>query len=318
MKEKDTYNEELGGKNLPDSLRVNPFLIPTNFFEEQQSRILSQIQMENLIGHDSNPDLLKATPSGYFENLPDAIFAKIAEQNLMDKVAEDGFSVPNQYFEQLTQSTEAFVAEENLKSRVPTLEFEVPENYFVTAEEQIFDKLFESELRDRIGNDAGFTIPEQYFVLSKDAIDTQIFTEKLASSIGKEHFAVPTGYFEDLSANILAKTTNKTKQETTIITLPRRMNWKKYSAAAIALIIGLGSYFGFQYNNPNSSQLAAQTDVNLENVSDEEIISYLAQISEGEDLIQLAEFASNNNEENAQLDPDIESKEIEEYLNYML
>lgn len=319
MKENNTYNNELGGKNLPDSLRVNPFLIPTNFFEEQESRIISQIRMEKLIGEVNETDEQNATlPSRYFENLTDSIFAKIAEQNLKDKILEDGFAVPNQYFDQLAQNTETNILEEKLKSNVPMLEFRVPENYFSTAEEQIFAKLAESKLRSQIGEEAGFTVPDQYFEQMQTGIEAHILTEKWGAEIGKEQFTVPEGYFDELSANILAKTTNKTKQETTIINLPKRMNWKKYSAAAaIVLLAGVGSYFGFQNNNPSSNQLA-KTEINLENVSDEEIISYLAQISEGEDLIQLAEFASDNNEENALLDPDIESKEIEEYLNYML
>ena len=325
MKENNTYNEELGGKNLPDSLRVNPFFVPKNFFEEQEERILDQIRLERLVGNLNVSDSTNATtspniPEEYFETLTDNIFAKIAEQDLKDKVSEAGFSVPNLYFDHLDESIKARIAEENLKSRVPEIHFEVQENYFSTSEDQILAKLSESKLRDQVGTESGFAVPELYFEEAQAEIEGKILTEKLHTEIDKNSFTVPTGYFDNLSAEILAKTTDTTKQETTIITLPSRTNWRKYSAAAaIALIVGVGSYFGFQTNNSNSSTtLLASTEVNLDNVSDEEIISYLAQVSDGADLIHLTEYTSDSNEENIQLDSDIENKEIEEYLNYML
>lgn len=323
MKENNTYNEELGGKNLPDSLRVNPFLVPTNFFEEQEAQIFSQLRFCKLI--KSSPEdssaqdaHLDSVPNGYFNTLADNIFAKIAEQDLKDKVATDGFAVPDQYFDALDQDVQTRIAEENLKSIVPTLEFEVPEQYFSTAEDQIFSQLAESNLRDQIGKDTGFTVPTHYFEEANAAIQAQVITEKWSAEIGKNDFTVPTGYFDKLSENVLAKTVQPTKEETTIISLPRRTNWKKYSAAAaIALVVGIGSYWGVQ-NNTSTSNSLVKTEVNLDNVSDEEIISYLAQVSEGEDLIHLAEYKSDSNDDNVQLDPEIENKEIEEYLNYML
>src|SRR5690606_37678204 len=141
MKEHNTYNEELGGKNLPDSLRVNPFLIPKNFFEDQEERILGQIHFERAVGYINESLDTNATanvPNGYFVTLETSIFAKIAEQGLKDKVSEDGFTIPTNYFDDLSQSIEASIAEENLKSIVTALDFQVSGDYFEAAEIQIF------------------------------------------------------------------------------------------------------------------------------------------------------------------------------------
>jgi len=325
MKENNTYNEELGGKNLPDSLRVNPFAIPTNFFAEQENQILHQIMLESLRDFNEN-DESNATeakvPEGYFDTLENNIFAKIAEQDLKDQVSEEGFIVPDQYFEQFGQTIEVRLAEENLKSFSPTLEYQIPEDYFAKAEEGIFAKIAEQNLRDTIGNDTGFTVPTEYFTQATAEIEDRILIEKWSKDLGKEHFAVPTGYFDQLSDNILAKTVGDIPEKVKVITLPKRPIWKKYAAAAVAIIVGSGAYFGLQNSNsnPQLQQQVASSDVNLENISDEEILGYLAQVSEGEDLIQLAEFASDdyNDDEKTQLDSNIDDDEIEDYLNYML
>ena len=324
MKENNTYNEELGGKNLLDSLRVNPFSIPENFFKEQEEHILNQIRLDGFVDNfnalNEADSKAENVPNGYFDNLTTNIFARIAEQDLKDAISEDGFAVPSHYFDQLNQDIEARISEDKLKSLAPILNFEVPENYFSVAEDQIFAKIAESNLHVQVGEETGFNVPDQYFEEVQEEILAKVLTEKWQTEIGKEHFNVPAGYFDHLSYSILAKTTNTTKQSSTIVTLPRRTNWRKYAAAAaIALFVGVGSYFGLQYNSSSdfSSQFAS-TEVNLEHVSDEEIISYLAQVSDGEDLIHLAEYASDNKDEGVQLDSEIENKEIEEYLNYML
>ncbi|MCA5005975.1 hypothetical protein [Sphingobacterium bovistauri] len=318
MKENNTYNEELGGNNLPDSLRVNPFLTPKNFFEEQGQQILSQtfIQIDNV--SDSKYATALNIPEGYFETLSDSIFTKISEQNIRDKVSEEGFTIPNDYFTQSHLDIEANISEQNLRSSVSTINFQVPSDYFETFENQLFTKLSERKLIDNVGKENGFAIPENYFEESNNSIEANVLAYKWKSEISNEDFYVPVGYFNELTDGILAKTSDLTKQEGTIITLPKRINWKKYSAAAaIVLTVGIGSYFGFKYNNLTSNTLVA-TDVNLQNVSDEEIISYLAQVSDGADLIHLAEYASDTTEETTQLDSEIDSEEIEEYLNYML
>ncbi|WP_159637441.1 hypothetical protein [Sphingobacterium composti Ten et al. 2007 non Yoo et al. 2007] len=326
MKEINTYNEELGGKNLPDSLRVNPFFTPQDFFEEQENVILNQIRLYSAVGNhneDSLPNATSAVPDGYFDTLENSIFAKIAEHSLKDKVAQDGFSVPEQYFYNLNQNIESAVAEEYLKSQVPTLDFETPIGYFDNAEEQIFAKIAEINIQENVGKETGYIVPNQYFEHSANEIEATIKLDQWSRKSENNSFHVPVGYFEQLTTSILDKTTNASKKETSIIVFPKLTNWRKYSAAAaIALLVGIGSYFGIQ-NISSTSQMQQHiitTDVNLENISDEEILSYLAQVSEGGDLIQLAEFASDVNivEENAQLDSNIEDDEIEDYLNYML
>src|SRR5690606_33589424 len=122
--------------------------------------------------------------------------------------------------------------------------------------------------------------PTHYFEEANAAIQAQVITEKWSAEIGKNDFTVPTGYFDKLSENVLAKTVQPTKEETTIISLPRRTNWKKYSAAAaIALVVGIGSYWGVQ-NNTSTSNSLVKTEVNLVNVRDDDFIHYLDPVSD--------------------------------------
>lgn len=321
MKENNTYNEELGGKNLPDSLRVNPFAIPNHFFAEQENQILLQMNLESLRDFNDSNVSETTVPEGYFDTLENNIFAKIAEQDLKDKVSESGFAVPDQYFEQFGQFVEGQIAEENLKSFSPTLEYQVPEDYFAKAEESIFAKIMKGDFLDKVGKDSGFTVPAKYLAQATAEIEDRILVEKWSTKFGKDHFNVPVGYFDQLSDRILANTIGSKDQEKgQVINLPKRTIWKKYAAAASAVIVGSVAYFGLQNTNSNTQvqQQLASSDVNLENISDDEILSYLAQVSEGEDLIQLAKFASDDNDENTALDSDIEDDEIEDYLNYML
>jgi hypothetical protein len=325
MKENNTYNEELGGKNLPDSLRVNPFAIPNNFFAEQENQILHQIMLESLRDFNENNEsnATGATlPEGYFDTLENNIFAKIAEQDLKEKMSDSDFTVPDQYFEQFGQAIEGRIAEDNLKSFSPTLEYQVPEDYFAKAEEGIFAKIAAQDLRDKIGENSGFTIPTEYFAQATAEIEDRILIEKWSTQFGKDHFSVPTSYFDQLSDRILAKTVGENQEKGQVITLPTRTVWKKYAAAAVAVLVASGAYFGLQNTNSNTQvqQQLASSDVNLKNISDEELLSYLAQVSEGEDLIQLAKFASDVviDDKNTQLDSNIDDDEIEDYLNYML
>ena len=323
MKENNTYNEELGGKNLPDSLRVNPFLTPNNFFQNQAEQIFSSIRMEDFVQKENVSESENATkigvPEGYFDHLSDQIFSKIKIQQLKEQIPSDGFTLPEEYFKQLPLDIESKIAEDNLKSIAAKLDYQVPADYFETSQEQIIAKLAEQSLFDQVGKENNFTVPEDYFENSISEIESAVFIEKLQNTIGKDNFNVPVGYFEQLSESILAKTSVSKKQETNILTLPKRTNWKKYSAAAaIVLLLGTASFWGLQRNNLSSSNQLANSDINVENVSDEEILSYLAQVSDGEDLIHLAEYVSDTNEETTQLDSEIENEEIEEYLNYML
>lgn len=321
MKEKNTYNEALGGNNLPDSLRVNPFTVPENFFDDQARSILSQIDIEKAAkAHDKEPFTV---PEGYFETLEDRIFTKIKEADLKDKVPTDGFAVPAAYFDNLTQDIEARIAEEKLKTVVPSLAYKVPENYFDEAENDIYAKIYELKLRDSIGTTDGFAVPENYFEESAAAIEANIHAEKWMKTLGKETpYTVPVGYFEKSADAILAKTIGADKQDTPVRTLPSRriIAWKKYVAAAAALfLVGVGSYIGLSsLNKDKEVSTYAHTDLNLDNVSDEEILNYLAQVSDGADLIQLTQLVSDSNQESIQLDADIEAEDIEEYLNYML
>lgn len=315
MKEKNTYNQELGSNNLPDSLRVNPFLTPKNFFLEQESHILNQIKIDQKIidlAAKENDNL-----DNYFDKLEDSIFAKITESELKEKISDTGFTVPENYFSQLEEDIDIQIKQDHLRELVPTLDYEVPSDYFSTTEQEIFSKIYQSNIDDIVGKNDGFQVPENYFETSQSEIEAIAKID----SIKKDFFSVPQAYFDKLNKNILDKTISKQESASNIVELPRTFHWKKYAAAAaVTLIVGVGAYFGIQNANNNSTDyLAANTaEPNFENLSDDEIINYLAYVSEGEDLFDLAEFISNDIDDNLQLDTEIEEDKIEDYLNYML
>lgn len=323
MKEKDIHTDELGDvNNLPNSLRINPFSTPADFFDKQQKEINNQIRLEKNASPSFNT--IDSIPKNYFATLEDNILAKITEIKLKDRIETDGFGLPEHYFEGLESSIQHKIIEEDLKDKITDSGFGVPNDYFSTLENSISLKISEENLRSIISSD-GFNTPTLYFDTLEDHIKGNIKVDTFYNQQVGNEFEVPKDYFENLEAKILAKvlsTTNNEENSTPIISLPKRkINWSSYGAAAAILLIGIGTYFSLNMNTGDESiqkTSSTQTTVNLQDISDNELVSYLAQVSEDDELINLTEIVEYRNGEPLSIEPEMKDSDIEEYLNYLL
>lgn len=292
MKRKNTHSEPIKGNILSDSLRVTPFSTPENFFISQQRSIETQLAIEKYN--------LRADSTAY--------------------------TVPDFYFNQLEEQVLLKISESKLKDQVDMLDYQVPKGYFETLEHSIQSRIIEDKLKDTV-SETGFNVPTGYFSDQKDNLQIKIAEYNLKSKVAEEGFVVPENYFASLTDTIkkAAKQVNDDKsEEATIISFSERKKWFSYvSTAAVVFIIGIGSYFAVQKESteptsPETSLQASNTNVNLRDVSNEEIVNYLAQVYEGEDLIQLTKFINEETSSQRKIDKRIDDEDIKDYLNYML
>lgn len=286
MKENNTYHEHTEGPKLPKSFCVNPFAIPENYFEESARQILSQIRID---GQANGKGTSFVVPEGYFDQLQQNILAqtRIGTSSVEDKA----FTVPDDYFGRLSSSIKNRIAEEDLKAVV---------------------------------KDTGFAVPEDYFEQAASQIQSTVSFDRITKST-EGGFIVEDDYFGKLTANI----TERISKEDTVALMPaveeipvRRIGvnrWIKYaSAACILAILSLGVYFGS--NNPDSTtatDLYASEELKLENISDQELIDYLAMNGDSDDLFYFAEYIDDLELEN-EIGIDLEDEDLEDYLKHML
>ncbi len=144
----------------------------------------------------------------------------------------------------------------------------------------------------------GFKTPEGYFENSAKNILTIINITSTVSNLEPESvFTVPENYFEESKKAVLAKTINIKAKKISIYN-----NWKFVSGIA-ALLIATFSIL-FLLNNKDKS-----LEARLNNISQEEMVDYLAKNDVKIEWISEANFkieSTLNQEQN--------NKEIEQYL----
>lgn len=283
MNKKDTHNEQTREFLISDSLRVSPFSIPENFFSIQEKSIHAQVRIENLVRSTETTN----------------------------------YTVPEHYFDQLEEQILLKIAESKLKDKIPTLDYEVSDGYFDGLTQSIQAKLVEQKLKESV-SETGFDIPSDYFTDQKNALIAKISEGSLKSKVAEDGFIVPTHYFENLANSIQSAVL--APEQTIIVPIAKKSNWFSYAAAAaVVFIIGIGSYFALQQQTePTSFADVRSVKDNLRAVSDDEIVDYLAQISEGDELIHLTKMVEEETSTKDQIDKNLDEEEIKEYLNYML
>ncbi len=202
----------------------------------------------------------------------------------------------------------------NLPDYLRVNPFGIPEGYFGTLENSILGKVAEQKLKDSV-SDTGFGVPEGYFEDGASTILSRIAEQKLKDKVTADGYEVPTGYFESLSDRIIHKVT----AQPTVLRLPKR-SWIRYTAAAaVAIFLGISSYWYIDSGNTNLNE-GQNTQASLGEISNDEIVNYLAQVTDGVELIELATYLNNEEttESSFEIDQQLNDKEIEEYLNYML
>ncbi len=206
MKENNTYHEGMEGANLPESLRVNPFSVPTDYFETLTSTITAQIGLEG-----------KVPPEAH------------------------AFSVPDAYFGQLTERITAQVA--LAKPDEETQSWSTPEGYFETLQDTIQSRI---KVETIVQQQKSFVAPAGYFESLGERIQGKVFEDNLRNIVAADGFSVPTLYFEKLTANITAKvkaTSSKTVVEDKPVRRLHAQRWIQYAAAAcVATVLGTASY----------------------------------------------------------------------------
>ena len=83
-------------------------------------------------------------PSGYFESLNDTINSRIRIESARFEAAEE-FNIPTDYFQKLPSQIEERIAIETIQSLVPSTGFTIPEAYFSELSERIQTKLAEQK-----------------------------------------------------------------------------------------------------------------------------------------------------------------------------
>lgn len=205
MKENNTYHEGMEGANLPESLRVNPFSVPTDYFETLTSTITAQIGLEGKVPPEAQTF---SVPDAYFGQLTERITAQVAFAK-PDEEAQS-WSTPEGYFETLQDTIQSRIKVETIAQQES---FVAPTGYFESLGERIQGKVFEDNLRSTVAVD-GFTAPTLYF-------------EKLTANI---------------SAKVKA-TSAETVVEDKPVRRMYAQRWIQYAAAAcVATVLGTASY----------------------------------------------------------------------------
>ncbi len=149
-----------------------------------------------------------------------------------------------------------------------------------------------------------FNLPEGYFNNLAENIRVNVFIADLKENNLDTGFTVPINYFETLR-NKLSETSKVSNQQTyNPQTKILKLNFIKYAAAACILIVcGLAIYLNVAKNNLQNQ---------LANLPNEDLELYLQNNTNSTDLLLIIE---NVNEINVNVDKNISTQEINEYLN---
>lgn len=311
MKENNTYYDNMEGNNLPDSLRVTPFIVPDNYFNEQTNRLLFLAKLDST-SKDQRAGF--EVPESYFDELSEQIMSQVKIDQFQQ---HEGFEVPAGYFADLNDRIMQHVQIDQLQEE----QFTVPEGYFTNLSDSIMAKVSEDNLQEQV-KESGFEIPDQYFETSTDQIMASIAVDDLKSKVQTDGFSVPMGYFDKLTKSILDEVEDKK-----VIQMPqptpttgrkksRPVIWIGAAAAAcVAAFVGVSTYNSDPNNVNSAATVANAQQVSLDEIPEDEIISYLASHSDGTDLAYYAEYIYEP-EESAAIGSQIDDKDLEEYLNY--
>jgi hypothetical protein len=179
-------------------------------------------------------------PDGYFTSFPTQMMQRLAAKSMT-------FSVPEGYFEGFAQSVLD-------KIKVGSGPSKRPET--VQAELEAL-----SPLLARASREMPYSVPEGYF----DEI-----APILSVLRGSNPYSLPAGYFDRLATDIRAKTL---KPAAKVFSLASHRLWK-YSAAAV--VAGLVFAIGWLRLQKDGSGTIKNSTVNIAQVSDEELKSFLA------------------------------------------
>jgi len=316
--------------------KINVFSVPDDYFNTLAETIVESMQEPSRTSiHKLSKNNLPEVPESYFENLSDIILNKVKQQaanpdeELKDLspafygINKNIFEAPAGYFEGLSDAIlnkvkyQLINTEAELNSLSSTLYsikdknvFEIPEGYFEDLPDTIL-----SNIKQQAAN-----AEEEIKVLSP----------VLYGIKNKNVFEVPAGYFNTTEASMLSKVK---PQPAKVVVMHKRTSFFKYaSAAMVACIAMLGVYKFVNKSGGNhttattltfaSLDPAIQTGIKmndnqfdqaLNNLSDDEIASYLDKNGNYADVPALSSSIDENNLPDAEQYL-IDDKTLDNYL----
>jgi len=110
MKLEDSNMEwEKDAPTLAAMKKVNPFVVPSEYFESLTDDINTRILLESARFESAEEFEI---PANYFEKLPSRIVERIAIENIQLLVPSQGYSVPESYFTNLSERIQTKLAEQ--------------------------------------------------------------------------------------------------------------------------------------------------------------------------------------------------------------
>ena len=316
--------------------------IPQGYFDNLSSSILNKIKaQQNNNGTEEiispllqslQPNNIFEVPDGYFDNLISSVLHTIKAQHIGDKEEEisplfqgvqhkNVFEAPQGYFENLPTSIINKIKDSLVDSLPFVLAdarninvFEVPDGYFETLSSSIIEKATQQQDINALEEIA--TLSPLLYSLQRTNV-----------------FEVPDGYFKNTTAKLLQATKPAPAK---VIGMPKRSIFIKLGVAAIitgAMALGIYKYMGGQLTSKGTVQIAQvnnstkldssiakgksmdglQFDAALDNLSKDDITSYLEKNGSDVDLALLTASV----DENAVPDKNdylLDDKTLENYL----
>lgn len=244
----------------------NPFTVPVGYFDGLEERIISSVQLNELVTPSSQQF---AVPENYFEELSNRIAAKIAITEAAPAESEN-FTVPQGYFDDLSTKITSRISIEEAAS-ADAESFAVPNGYFEQLSTSIMARV---KIEEAIGDHANtFAVPDGYFDDMAAQIQSRIFVEETLSR--ETPFSVPENYFENLNRKVMNQATgmDAIQRKGLVKRLISSGTFKYATAACFALIIGAGIFFG--EINPRAQHDRSYLHKALSEIPDNTIEGYL-------------------------------------------
>lgn len=266
---------------MEKNTKISPHKVPNGYFDNLSDRIMSGIKASESTTDLSEDSILlngidRKSPTyevteGYFSQLSDKIMSAVHSSNESEDYLNSTFgkpnvfSVENGYFESLA---------ERIHHRIHTSDEDIEEN---------------TEFLTQASKQMPFTVPENYFETIQ--IPTADSTKKIDFQ--------PVTQGEESKKSAIQKNFFKS------------MRWSSSIAASVALLIlGWGAFMMLNNSEKNSNPLFSKSTANsvnlentdensrsiqyamheLENVSNEDILEYLDENIESEDVFYIMDF----------------------------
>ncbi len=139
MKEINTYDDNLEGGELPDFRAVNPFTVPSDYFEEAAAHIKRVCQLP-FVGDDVPLSDSSISPT-YFEDLSIQIKLRISLEEILSERKASGFDIPADYFPEAEQEILSAVKLDTLVSTPQETTFQVDSQYFDSLSTRIKERI---------------------------------------------------------------------------------------------------------------------------------------------------------------------------------